>query len=403
MLTLIIFIAVLAVLVLSHEWGHFIAARKNGIKVDEFGFGFPPRICGIQRLVKTDSIGTILYKRWKIVWGGKDPEYSEEEKQYTPGTLYSINLIPLGGFVKIKGEDAVSNEANDPDSFANKKAWQKALVLTAGVGMNIIVAAVFIIIGYIVGFPQNISELKNVEDVSGRRIEILQVLPEKPAEAAGLKSGDEIIEVGSIKQPRFNEFQTYVDTHRNEAISLTVKRGEELITKTIQPIVYEDTQKAGIGVGIVEVGTVRYSWYKAIYKGIVTTFIYLKEIMVGFYLLIKGLFSGSGVGDAVSGPVGVAVMTGQIAKMGWVYLLQFMALLSLNLAVLNILPIPALDGGRLLFVIISKIIRRPVTPRYERLTHAIGFALLMLLVVVVTIKDVGHFRGVFVNFFQRIF
>jgi regulator of sigma E protease len=231
----------------------------------------------------------------------------------------------------------------------------------------------------------------------------LQVLPGRPAEAVGIKSGDIIVQIGSIKQPRFEEFQKYVDTHRNESIPITIKRGQEFIAKDIQPIVYEDTHKGGIGVGIVEVGTIRYPWYKAIYKGVGTTFIYLKEIIVGFYILVSGLFKGSGVGEAVSGPVGVAVMTGQVAKMGWVYLLQFMALLSLNLAVLNILPIPALDGGRLLFVIISKIIRRPVTPRYERLTHAIGFALLMLLVVVVTIKDVGHFKGMFISFFQRIF
>jgi regulator of sigma E protease len=348
MVTLIIFIAVLAVLVLSHEWGHFFAARKNGIKVDEFGFGFPPRIVGIQRLVKTDSVGTILYKKWKIVWGGKEPNYTEEEKKYTAKTLYSINLIPLGGFVKIKGENATDEHANDADSFSVKKAWQKTVVLVAGVFMNIVVAYVFITIGLMVGLPQDISNLKDVSNIPDRRVEILQVLEGKPAQQSGIEAGDGIVSVGTLQNPRLSELQEYVNTHRNEKIAVVVKRNNEIITKEIQPIVYEDTGKGGLGVGIVELGTVKYPWYSALYHGIVNTCIALKEIFIGFFVLIKGLVLGNGVAGEVAGPVGVAKMTGQVARMGFVYLLQFIALLSLNLAVLNILPIPALDGGRLL-------------------------------------------------------
>jgi regulator of sigma E protease len=403
MFTLVIFIAVLAVLVLSHEWGHFFVARKNKIKVDEFGFGFPPRLVGIQRLLKKDSVGTVLYKKWKIVRGGKDPIYTEEEQKYIPGTLYSINIIPLGGFVKIKGENAADVGANDADSFASKKAWQKAAVLLAGVGMNVLVAMVLISIGFMVGLPQNVAGLKDVSGVKDRKLQILQVLPQKPAEAAGLKVEDEIVGVGEIKNPRFDEFQEYVNKHRTKKIMITVKRGNDTIRGEITPIIYEDTQKAGIGVGLAEFGTVRLPWYKAISQGFLATFIYLKEIFVGFYTLLYGLFTGKGAGGAVSGPVGVAVMTGQVARMGFVYLLQFTALLSLNLAVLNVLPIPALDGGRLLFVVIAKIMRRPVTPKVEQITHSIGFALLMLLVVFVTIKDLGSFKDIFIGAFKRIF
>lgn len=403
MFTLLIFIAVLAVLVLSHEWGHFFVARKNKIKVDEFGFGFPPRLVGVQRLLKKDSVGTVLYKKWKIVWGGKDPVYTEEEQKYIPGTLYSINIIPLGGFVKIKGENAADEGASDPDSFASKKAWQKAAVLLAGVGMNVLVAMLLISIGFMVGLPQNVAGLKDVSGVRDRKLQILQILPQKPAEAAGLKVEDEIIGVGQIQHPRFDEFQEYVNEHRAENIKITVKRGNDIITGDIKPIIYEDTKKAGIGVGLAEFGTVSYPWYKALYQGFLATFIYLKEIFVGFYTLLHSLFTGKGAGGAVSGPVGVAVMTGQVARMGFVYLLQFMALLSLNLAVLNVLPIPALDGGRLLFVVIAKIMRRPVTPKVEQITHSVGFALLMLLVLLVTIKDIGGFKDVFIGAFKRIF
>lgn len=403
MITLLIFLAVLAVLVLSHEWGHFVAARKNGIKVEEFGFGFPPRLVGIQRLIKKDSVGTVLYKRWKIVWGNKEPVYTEEEKKYTKNTLYSINIIPLGGFVKIKGEDVVSSDAKDPDSFATKKAWQKASVLLAGVAMNVVVAMVFLSIGFMMELPQNIANFKDVSMVKDRRLQIVQVLPGKPAEMSGLKTGDDIISIGQLENPRFQEFQNYLDTHRNDEITVAFKRNGQIMAVGIKPIIYEDTKKAGIGVGIIEIGTVKYPWYQAVYKGVVNTFVYLKDIFVGFYMLLHSLVIRAPIEAGVSGPVGVAVMTGQVAKMGFVYLLQFMALLSLNLAVLNILPIPALDGGRLLFVIINKIIGRPVSAKYERITHAIGFILLMLLVVFVTVKDVGVFKGAFIGFFQKIF
>jgi regulator of sigma E protease len=183
--------------------------------------------------------------------------------------------------------------------------------------------------------------------------------------------------------------QQYVSEHATEKIPLTVSRNGETITKELQPVVLEDSKTAGFGVGIVELGVVRYPWYKALGEGFITTFVFLKEILVGFYALIKGLVSGAGVGAGVAGPVGVAKMTGQVARLGFIYLMQFTALLSLNLAVLNILPIPALDGGRLLFVIIGKIIRRPVTPKIEQITHAIGFVLLMILVVLVTARDVN--------------
>lgn len=383
MFTLFVFIAVLAILVLSHEFGHFIVARKSGIKVDEFGFGFPPRLVGIRRLKKAGS-----KHKWQIIWGHKKTTAAAEMSEYTPGTLYSINLIPLGGFVKIKGEDG--SDATDHDSFAAKKVWQKALVIVAGVLMNVVVAAVLLSVGFMVGLPQ-ISEGAPAGSVRDQQLQIIQVLPGKPAEAAGFKIGDVIVSVGNLKEPEPDTFREYINTHRDEDITVTIKRGSEIITKKIHPIIYEDTGKGGLGVAIAEVGLVRYPWYKAIYYGILATGVYLKEILFAFALLIKGLFTGSGVEGGVSGPVGVAVMTGQVARMGVSYLLQFIALLSLNLAVLNILPIPALDGGRLLFIVIRAVTRRPVAVKYEQLIHTVGFILLMLLVIAVTVKDLGSF------------
>lgn len=390
MASIIFFVLVLAVLVISHEFGHFIAAKKTGMKVHEFGFGFPPRLFGLQ-FKKNDA------KKWRLVKGNRDLNESDEEY----GTVYSLNWLPLGGFVKIKGENGEGKE--DPESFAAKKPWQKAVVLSAGVIMNVLLAMVLLIGGYIIGLPQTVDSISDVSKIKDRRIEILQTIPGKPAEAAGIKAGDVILQVGTLQNPRLKELQDYVDQHKNEEILVKVQREKEFFDKKVKPAVYADTGRGGLGVAIAEIGTVRYPFFAAIWEGIKATFWYLKEIFVAFYLLIKGAFSGHGVGEAVSGPVGVAVMTGRVARMGIIYLIQFMAMLSLNLAVFNILPIPALDGGRLLFVLISKLRRKEVSQKLEGTFHMVGFALLMLLVVVVTVRDLNNFKGVIGAFFSRLF
>lgn len=399
--TIIIFIAVLAVLVLSHEWGHFYAARRNGIRVDEFGFGFPPRLGGVRLLRrKTGADQKLPAKKWEWILGSKEITEEIRDENYEYGTLYSFNLLPLGGFVKIKGENATENGGNDADSFATKKAWQKALVLCAGVGMNIVVAIVLITAGMLLGAPQDISNLKNVDNIKDRKVMILGVMPGQPAEKAGIQSGDAIIKLDDLERPRLKELQTYVDEHRDRSISLTLERESQLITVDLQPIVNTSTNKAVFGVGIMESGV--YPWYKALYMGAVQTFQILWAIMVAFYELIAGLVMGRGLSADVSGPIGVAKMTGQVARLGFMYLVQFTAMLSLNLAVLNILPIPALDGGRLLFVIIGKIMRRPVTPKIEQWAHVIGFMFLMLIVILATGKDLNVVEWVS-GLWQKVF
>lgn len=397
MFTLVIFIAILAVLVLSHEFGHFIAARKNGIKVDEFGFGFPPRIFGIQFFKEKNANG----KKWRFVWGDKGVEKLLQENGGQHSTVYSVNWLPLGGFVKIKGENG--EEKNDPDSFGSKKAWRRAIVLAAGVIMNILLAGVLLSIGFMVGLPQMVDSLPGNAQIKNRHIEIVQVLSGKPAEKAGLVAGDTFVKVGTLENPRLKEMQDYVDAHRQETIPITIKRGEEMITKSIQPIVYEDSGRGGLGVSITEVGLISYPWYKAIYYGFLTAVLYLKEIVLAFALMIKGLFSGSGVAGEVTGPVGIAVMTGKVARLGFAYLIQFTAVLSLNLAIVNILPLPALDGGRLLFLLIAKIRGKENNQKIEQWSHMIGFALLLLLIVLVTVKDLGTFSSNILGFFQRLF
>lgn len=398
MASLLYFLALLAILVISHEFGHFIFAKKTGMGVHEFGFGFPPRFLGIQfkKNPPVQSSGGRSKIRWRLVWGNRDLDVSDEEY----GTVYSLNWLPLGGFVKIKGENG--EEASDPGSFAAKNFWQKSLVLCAGVMMNVFLAFVLLSTGYIIGLPQNLDNMDDVSRVSDRRIEILQILPNKPAQAAGILAGDTVVQVGDLQNPRLKQMQEYVNIHKAEQILVRVKRNDQIIDKKIQPAVYSDTGKGGLGIAIAEVGTVRYSFLPAVWEGAKATAWYLKEIIVAFYLLLKGLFAGNGVGEAVSGPVGVAVMTGQVAKLGWIYLIQFAAMLSLNLAVFNILPIPALDGGRQLFLVIAKLRGKAVSQKLEQIFHTVGFALLMLLVIIVTIRDIANFKVVILNFIKHL-
>ncbi len=399
MFTLLVFIAVLAVLVISHEFGHFITARRAGMKVDEFGFGFPPRICGVRKLYKISDRRQV---RWQKVWGSKNIEELAIPEGYRAGTLYSVNLLPLGGFVKIKGEDSAAQGGQDNDSFASKPAWKKALVLIAGVGMNILIAFIFLSLSFGIGSRQPLDESTDMRYVHSRFVEVEQLVPGMPAQAAGIRIGDRITQLDNIVNPRLTQLQEYVNAHKNSPIKVTVSRLDKQEIIMVQPMVYPETGKAGLGISIAELGTVQYPWQLALYHGVVSTALGLKGIFIGFFSLLKGLVVGNGVGADVAGPVGVAVMTGKVARLGAVYLLQFMALLSLNLAVLNILPIPALDGGRLLFVIIAAIMGRPVTPKIEQAVHGIGFLLLMGLVLLITLHDVGHFWGAISGFFKRI-
>lgn len=413
MLTLVIFLAVLALLVLVHEFGHFVTARKAGMKVYEFGFGFPPRVFGIQRITRkhlqevaeTEEITEITNeatgeqvvvdkireidemvekKKWRFIWGRETEATTNSES-----TIYSFNWLPLGGFVKIKGEDGEA--ANEPDSFGFKKAWKRVVVLIAGVTMNFILAGVLLGIGFMIGLPTDVSEgvEKGAILVEQQKVLVQMVEKDSPAEKAGIQFGDEIV---SINNESVNSSQTmvaFVQAHSQEELVLKIKRGaEEIFLKAKPDIIKTGETTARLGVMLADAGVVRYPWYVAIYKGFIAAGIGLVNIFIAFFILIKNLIIGKGLAFDVSGPVGIAVMVGQSAKLGFNYLINVTAMISLSLAAINILPIPALDGGRILFIAIEKIIRRPVNRKYEQYAHMIGFALLMILIVVVTGRDI---------------
>ena len=386
LLTIIIFLIVLSVLVIAHELGHFLTARRFGVKAEEFGFGFPPRAFGVYK-------NTL--NKWRLVWGTKEITDS-------PGTIYSINWLPLGGFVKIKGENGEAEA--EMDSFSSRKIWQRAIMLSAGVIMNVVLAGVLISVGFMIGLPQALDgKLDARAHLSEQKIQIIQVVPDSPAAAAKLQVGDTILSVDNQNFVGLADLQTYVNSKTGQQLDYKIKRAGENLDVLITPVLLADTGKGGIGIAITETGIVSYPWYWAIIEGFKTTFILIWAILVAFYELLKGLIFGQGVAADLSGPVGIAVLTGEVARMGFVYLLQFTALLSINLAVINFFPFPALDGGRILFLIIEKFKGRPVKREVEGAIHNIGFALLMLLVLVVTFRDVSRFSDVFKNIWSKFF
>lgn len=386
LLTIIAFVAVLCVLVFAHEFGHFMMARKFGVKAEEFGFGFPPRIFGVYK----NTAG-----KWRFVFGSKKVIGAAD-------TVYSINWLPVGGFVKIKGENG-ENET-DPDSFARRPIWQRAFILSAGVAMNIVLAAVLISFGFMIGLPQSLDgNLSARANVSRRQIQIAQVMENTPAESAGLKAGDYIVSIDNKSFLNYHELRDYTASNSGNQLFYKIKRGNDLMDKDIIPEIIKGSEKAGIGIAIMEIGIVSYPWHIAAFEGVKTTFVWTRDIIMAFYGLIKGLISGNGATADLSGPVGIATMTGQVARMGFVYLLQFTALLSINLAVINFLPFPALDGGRVLFLIIEKLKRSPIKREVEAVAHNIGFIFLMILVLLVTFRDIGRFGGGLKMIFEKIF
>ena len=366
LLTVLLFVAVLAVLVLVHEFGHFAAARLFGIEVEEFGFGFPPRLAGIKK--------------------GK--------------TLYSLNWIPLGGFVKIKGEDDPSKTG--PGTFSHRPWYVRSVVIAAGVFMNLVLASTLFAVGFGIGVPQPLDGLPAGVRVRDPRVQVIEVLKDSPAEKAGFMAGDILVSIDGQPFLKIDDIQAYVAAAQGP-VEVRLKRGQETLDERLTPTTDPQSGKKLMGVALVESAIVSYPWYSAIWHGIAATGFYVKEIFSSFADLIKGLFVGQKSGVEFSGPVGIAVLTGQAARLGFIYLLQFAALLSVNLAVINVLPIPALDGGRLLFIIIEKFRGRSVRPAVEAAIHRIAFFLLLGLVVLVTAHDVARYSRQILDALKGLF
>ena len=392
--TILIFIVILALLVLVHEFGHFIVAKKSGMTVEEFGFGFPPRVLGIKKI---DG-------KWKMVWGNPKQKASSmpsemlspalQEKKQANSTIYSINLIPLGGFVRILGEN--NEDENNPGSFINKSFAKRFLTLVAGVVMNVILAWVIFSIGYIAGLPTAIDSVNNIPahtHFSNPQIAILDVSSGLPADKAGVKPNDIILSIDGQKFTDVPSIQSYVKGHSSQSVNFLVKRGSKQVELKVTPDPNPPAGQGPTGVGLALVGRLQYPWYSAIWEGLKSAIGGLGQIFKGLGHLLLGLLKSIfGIGHAdlssLGGPVKIAKLTGQVAGLGFIYLLQFTAFLSLNLAALNILPFPALDGGRVLFLVIEKIRGKRNNQKMEQIVNTAGFVFLLLLMVAVTVNDI---------------
>jgi regulator of sigma E protease len=380
MSTFIIFIIILGVLVLVHELGHFLVAKRNGVISDEFGFGFPPRI-----------IGTYKDKQGKRRWIFGNKEIGSDLKNENE-TIYSFNLIPLGGFVKIRGEDGEDKE--DKKSFANQTIWVRFKILFAGVLMNFILAIVLFSLAFQIGLPESVGDDYQADDA---KIQIAQVVKDSPAEEMGLEMGDRVLSIqteeGLMSVNKIKTFQELIENNRGKEISMNIEReGEEDLLVLKSEIREEAPEDQGLlGVQLVRTTFARYGFFEATWMAVQTSFSMILAILVFLGDLIVRIFSSQPVTADVAGPVGIAVMTGKMVQFGLAYVFQFVALLSINLAVINLLPIPALDGGRIFFLLIEKIKGTPLSQKLEGTANAIGFFLLILLMVFVTVKDFANF------------
>lgn len=352
-MTAIIFLVVLAALVFVHELGHFTAAKKLGIRVDEFAVGFPPRV---------------FSKIWK-------------------GTRYSLNLIPFGGYVSIFGEnpDEENTKETAKDSFQAKPKWAQIIVLLAGVFMNVVFAWML----YTAAFSIGVLSVAEEGDTNAK-VTVISVVPDSPALAAGIEVGDAIVSVGSVDIMKVQDVRDAIQASTSTTVSVGVLGADGAIGSVqVDPRV-SDSGDRTIGVGLGVVGVEKMPLHIAAWEALKETWYQTGAIVVGTVSLVKDLVMGQADTTMVSGPVGIAGMVGDAAEFGLAQLLMFTAFISLNLAVLNAMPFPALDGGRVLFILIEAIIRRPLPRSFQNYANAAGFLLLMGLIVVLTFRDISR-------------
>ena len=351
--SIIIFILVLSLLVLVHEFGHYIVARLTGVWVEEFGFGLPPRI-----------------------WGKKVGE-----------TLYSINLLPFGGFVRLHGESDEDGIKNPEKAFLTKPKKVRVAIVVAGVIMNFLLALVaFTLVYSTQGVPK---ETENVR--------VLDVAPGSPAQVAGIIPDDIFRFVDGTKIASVDQFVEEIEKSKGKRVKFEIDRIENGQAKQITTYLTARTtppeSEGPLGVVISQteiyfpplVERVGYG----LYYGAKESVFWGKTVILGLVSIVNQLLSGHAPND-LTGPVGVYVVTSEAAKVGFMALVNFIGILSVNLAIFNILPFPALDGGRLMFIGLEKLLGRKVLPRLESVVHAVGLVILLLLIAAITARDISR-------------
>jgi regulator of sigma E protease len=351
---IITFFSLLALIVL-HELGHFLLAKKFGIEIEEFGVGYPPRILG-------KKIGK---------------------------TVYSINLLPFGAFVKVRGE---KGEISDSKSFSAKPIWQRFLIVLGGILIFLIVSWFLISASFKIGSPTAISD---EEEALESKVQIVAVAKNSPAEKAGLKIGDFILAMESEgkkieKIEKVKEVQEFTKLNLEKEIILKIERGKNIFETRIIPRKNPPPDEGPMGIVLVRTTTISLPFFKAVLEGLKTIFLFSFSILKSIPKFIFEILARRKLpaGVEIVGPVGIFSLSWQMINLGLNYYLRFLALISVYLAVFNILPIPALDGGKILFLAIEFFRKKPVPPKVEQNITAIFFAFLIFLMVLVTIRDI---------------
>ena len=369
LLSILGFVVSLSFLVIIHELGHFLTAKLFKAKVEEFGLGYPPK-------AKT------LFRKWN--------------------TDFTLNWLPFGGFVRLAGEERTSDEKDSDDSqdmFYNKPVWQRITVLVAGAFVNFLFGvAAFSFLFAVIGIP----ELKTLD----KGIVVTGISPDSPAEESGILPGDVITQVtfGDLVEPitSLDQFVEVIGSQSGSTAEVTYKRGFEEPYEVLSTSVYVRTpdeipeNDGAIGIGISDqiIEHVKYPWYQMPFRGAATgissSFQFTLAILGGLGQMVGGIFSQGKLPTDVAGPAGIAYA----AYKGNIFAqfedtINFLGILSINLAVVNLLPIPALDGGRVFFIILEKLLGKHFKPAFEQYANVGGMALLLLLIVLVSFKDIG--------------
>lgn len=352
MIVALLVVFIFSLIVFVHELGHFVVAKRNGIEVEEFGFGFPPRLYGQQ-------IGK---------------------------TLYSINWLPLGGFVKLKGEDSGSLAAG---SFGRASFRAKAKVLLAGVGMNLLLGYVLLLWLCLTGLPPLVANQFSWGQPhysQARQLMAVTVENGSPAAGAGIKRGDFIL---SGNDQRFNneaDLVSFTKAHADQTATFLVRHAGSDELKTVQ-LRSADAKDGVLGVAPLVTYKLSYGWRAPVVAaGLLAQLVSLT--ISGFAGLIAGLVTKAKVSSDVTGPVGIVSILGSLVQLGVAYIIAFIVSISISLAVINVLPLPALDGGRLAIIAAQKLSRRKLNPNVEGMIHTVGFFALIALMLLVTYFDI---------------
>jgi len=371
-LTLIVAFLCLIALMIIHEFGHFIVAKKFGVRVDEFGVGYPPRIFG-------KKIGD---------------------------TIYSINWLPLGAFVRIYGEEG---GVDDYRSFISLKIWQRVLIVIGGVAAFWIVAIIIFSIVFGMGADLPVGD-QDVQGMSNAQVKVVTVSPNSPAEQAGLKIKDtiEAVKVDNFitQINKIADFQKITNDNKGKEITMLIKRNGEALNFNLVPRVNPPVSEGSVGVGLERMATLikKYPFYEAPIQGIIFTWKTTVSGVVGLYSVFADFFSGKGVpqGAELAGPLGITIFLANAASYGPGFFLYLIGAISVLIAIFNLFPIPALDGGKLIFLAIEKIMKKPVPAKIEQNITVIFFILLISLSIFITIRfDIPRFADFFKASFSR--